>query len=679
MRMLNTKTIQLESFLGDEDDIPPYAILSHTWGKREILFQDFKEKTLNRLERERAFAKVELSCDRARYDGFKYIWIDTCCIDKSSSAELSEAINSMFKWYMQSSICYVFLEDFVAEHPSVQPFDIGPQLQDFFRCRWFTRGWTLQELIAPRMVEFFDRDWNLLGKRDGDLLNHLCRRTGIQPQVFSEHRCDCKRRRSLIRNGRCGFCYVQDELPQILDTFAVSTKMSWASNRVTTRKEDAAYCLLGLFDVNVPLLYGEGTKAFLRLQHAIIRQSQDQSILLWRSDRHGDVGCLDSSPESFESPMSISRRPVRGAASKSFEPNFGSLVPVEITDLVLKANMWICPCEVGDYGQQPKGSVPKGSIWAGLLDVFLDDDHFIRPAIFLRHMGGNLYCRVNSHIALPVSPRASRTMYNFSSKGKLLEDEQDDRICLQIEVSFDRARKENVEILVKTAPLRFMPTIKEDPELVPSKGPLYIVVNNSSKMLIDHQVRQGFPPCIWHSARGPQDRSPWQFRKCRPDTRCLFGGIHFLGFESEMIDRRQLDQARIAIAWGTQVEYEGLESPERLWCRIFDTSALLKATDDILQQSWKSSALPRDEISCSMEAYRERLSRPNFEALSVEQLGSSKTLFPGNFSAGWDVDEMPNVLEDPRFVVDLTAKISREELLGRTHYELTIDLRTRKK
>lgn len=153
MRLLNVHTFQLESFLAGEEKIPPYAILSHTWGDVEIVFQDVKEKTVAELNLHPAFAKLEQGCRQAQQDGFTYIWVDTCCIDKSSSAELSEAINSMLKWYQQSSICYVFLNDFNVTSPSslfascaTDPSSstaIEPEDTSFFSCRWFDRGWTL--------------------------------------------------------------------------------------------------------------------------------------------------------------------------------------------------------------------------------------------------------------------------------------------------------------------------------------------------------------------------------------------------------------------------------------------------------------------------------------------------------------------------------------------------------
>ncbi|KAH6839519.1 hypothetical protein B0I37DRAFT_408928 [Chaetomium sp. MPI-CAGE-AT-0009] len=219
MRLLNTRTLQLEEFF--DTSTPDYAILSHTWEKEEVIFSDMAN--LGKARAKIGFAKLEGACRLAATQGYEYIWIDTCCIDKSSSAELSEAINSMYRWYEES------------KEPT--------QLAD---SRWFTRGWTLQELIAPEHVEFYTADWAYLGKK-GD--------------------------------------------PNLLSTLSHASLISafWPVNsipgtRKTTRQEDEAYCMMGLFDVNMPLLYGEGKKAFIRLQQEITKVTHDQSILAWYCD-----------------------------------------------------------------------------------------------------------------------------------------------------------------------------------------------------------------------------------------------------------------------------------------------------------------------------------------------------------------------------------------------------------
>ncbi|KAL8684532.1 MAG: hypothetical protein Q9218_008249, partial [Villophora microphyllina] len=211
----------------------------------------------------------------------KYGWVDTCCIDKKSSAELSEAINSMYGWYMKAVYCLAYLTDYV--RPRSQGL-YADQQQQFRKSRWFTRGWTLQELLAPEELIFFDQDWNPIGSKD--LLRHqISEATNIEIE------------------------YLKSPFHA-----SVATRMSWASRRSTTRIEDIAYCLMGLFQVNMPLLYGEGPKAFLRLQQEIIRSSFDESIFAWAEEEYKPT--LRNKYSS--GPRAMSRNPVRTYSSGIF-------------------------------------------------------------------------------------------------------------------------------------------------------------------------------------------------------------------------------------------------------------------------------------------------------------------------------------------------------------------------
>ena len=244
IRLVKTDTISLTSFLGDK--IPAYAILSHTWDHgEELSFQEMQDVSSNREHsalKKLGYTKIVGTCWKARENELEYSWIDTCCIDKTSSAELSEAINSMFKWYQKAQVCYVLLSDF-------EPGDAVESTLP--RCRWFKRGWCLQELLAPRHVEFFNKDWAYIGSKVS-LKSPISKITRIPEHVLLDS--------------------------NFIFSVPVAQRMSWAASRQTTREEDLAYCLLGIFDVNLPLLYGEGPKAFLRLQEEIIRRSNDRSI-----------------------------------------------------------------------------------------------------------------------------------------------------------------------------------------------------------------------------------------------------------------------------------------------------------------------------------------------------------------------------------------------------------------
>ena len=266
MRLINTRTLEFEEFIGSQ--IPPYAILSHTWEDDEVSFKDMIDPAYTN---KKGYRKIDMTCRLASEAGIDYAWVDTCCIDKSSSAELTEAINSMYQWYKDSVVCYAYLSDLPQ---SVYLEDHLP------RCRWFSRGWTLQELIAPNSVQFFDNAWNMRGSKL-DLEKQLSAITGIS---------------RLALQGT-----------QVLSDLCVAQKMSWAARRETTRLEDTAYCLLGIFDVNMPLLYGEGKKAFHRLQEEIIRSTPDFSIFAWKiprppsSDSRNRIFCsvLAETPDAF--------------------------------------------------------------------------------------------------------------------------------------------------------------------------------------------------------------------------------------------------------------------------------------------------------------------------------------------------------------------------------------------
>ncbi|KAJ4390368.1 hypothetical protein N0V85_007291 [Neurospora sp. IMI 360204] len=266
MWLINTRTLELEDFVGT--DIPKYAILSHTWENAEVTFHDARAKLLEKQTSQGA-RKVAKACQVAAEHGLAYAWVDTCCIDKSSSAELTEAINSMFQWYRSSHICLVYLSDLKADE-----FD-----QAMYTCRWFKRGWTLQELIAPTRLMFYDQDWKERGTKE-DLASLLSKITRIDIGILLD--------------------------PSKVHTIPVGKKMSWAADRQTTRMEDRAYSLLGIFDINMPLIYGEGSKAFTRLQEEIIRRSNDVSIFYWRTWE--DLrwrGMLAISPDEFKCAATI--------------------------------------------------------------------------------------------------------------------------------------------------------------------------------------------------------------------------------------------------------------------------------------------------------------------------------------------------------------------------------------
>ncbi|KAK7988524.1 hypothetical protein PG989_008839 [Apiospora arundinis] len=320
MRLLNTTTLRLETFT-DERSAPPYAILSHTWEEDEVLFDDIKNWASSGWEHKQGGQKVRKSAEQALSDDLKYIWIDTLCIDKSSSAELSEAINSMFNWYQGSAVCYAYLFDIDSAG--------GGGIEN---CKWLSRGWTLQELIAPPAhpddvdVDGGRSDWN-------------------SRPIAAVH--------------------------ELLASVSVASRMFWASKRQTTRCEDAAYCLMGLFNVNMPLLYGEGRKAFVRLQEEIIKISTDTSILAFADLRPEFSGVLASEPASFQ---------MRLPAVWEWDGERPRML-LEKDRISLEVIM--CASSRG----------PNDAY--ALLDGSFDEDYLARPAILLRQVHDSVYERIN--------------------------------------------------------------------------------------------------------------------------------------------------------------------------------------------------------------------------------------------------------------------------------------------
>lgn len=309
MWLVDTETLKLKFFASCPTS--QYAILSHTWGEDEPTFSDLRDGTASHKE---GFRKIKGCCKRAKHDKLSYAWIDTCCIDKTSSAELSEAINSMFDYYSNAKVCYAFIADLTLLNDRfLNEWSKGDTRysEKFRRSRWFERGWTLQELLAPKSLIFFDSAWRYIGSRD-KLASLIWKATGIQ--------------KDLLRGER----HKND--------YSIAQRMSWASRRNTTRIEDIAYSLLGIFDVNMPLLYGEGMRAFVRLQENIIQNSDDETIFAWSGVGVDGAGLLASSPAQFADARSIKR--ILGGKQRS---------PFFLTNRGLALEAELVPCAMNTY------------------------------------------------------------------------------------------------------------------------------------------------------------------------------------------------------------------------------------------------------------------------------------------------------------------------------------------
>ncbi|KAK0507585.1 hypothetical protein JMJ35_010108 [Cladonia borealis] len=280
MRLMNVRTFKQTEI---HNSIPPYVILSHRWGRQELSYQDylrtpeavFKElPTASGTNENLGVPKIAHACAQAKNAGIEWIWIDTCCIDKTSSAELSRSINSMFSWYEEAKVCFAYLADVHSRGKSKAAVD-----DEILNSEWFRRGWTLQEMLAPREMIFYDADWQLLGSRS--------RLTAIiveAAKISPEH----------LRNFRSA---------------SIAQKMSWMADRSTTEVEDTAYCMLGLFDATMDLRPGEGRKAFLRLQEVIIGGSPDESIFAWTSHKYETSGLLAPWIDCFRHSGNVFLRP----------------------------------------------------------------------------------------------------------------------------------------------------------------------------------------------------------------------------------------------------------------------------------------------------------------------------------------------------------------------------------
>jgi hypothetical protein len=351
MRLINVATLQLSEFWGD--DIPPYAILSHRWGQEEVSFEQLS-LSLTLAEGMKGFQKIRYCAAQAKTEGLNWCWVDTCCIDKRSSSELSEAINSMFQWYRNAEYCYVYLDDIFPSTAIIE-------------SKWFSRGWTLQELIAPKRLTFYCVSWTCMGDRSrfSQDIFLLC---GIDRDIL---------------NG---------EVP--ISRASIAQRMRWAANRKTTRIEDIAYCLMGIFDVNMPLLYGEGRRAFTRLQEEIIKRSVDQSIFCWTDQsatRTTLRGLLARSPDEFHDCQDI--KPIQ----------IGLVEPFTVTNKGLHISLPIEPTEPGINRLE----------YFAILGCRAGESNLCE-AVRLRRLA------LNSDIFIRVDPHERYTQGNFPKAGTAL-------------------------------------------------------------------------------------------------------------------------------------------------------------------------------------------------------------------------------------------------------------------
>ncbi|KAG7293927.1 hypothetical protein NEMBOFW57_003988 [Staphylotrichum longicolle] len=374
MRLLSSRTLTFHEFVEDSSR-PRYAILSHRWEDDEVGYKHMRKPERRGLaEAKKGFAKISACAKQALAHGLEYFWVDTCCIDKSSSAELSEAINSMFRWYRDAAHCYVYLcdtppapERYFAAYPGWEA--------EFTQSVGFSRGWTLQEMIAPQTLTFYARDWTWGGdKRDVSLLKAIEGKTGVPGHVL----------------------YTGD-----VSSTSLAQRMSWIAHRQTTRTEDMAYCLLGIFDINMPLLYGEGDRAFLRLQQEILKASDDMSIFCWTDPDASFAtysGLLARSPLHFAACQDIRWNPVGG--NPPFDPtNKGIRITLELKPVSGRKDESIAVLR-GVQGPRESGTI----------------------GLYLHKIGVDQYARVDPHLVCQgLEPTPMRMTTFFVRQNPVME------------------------------------------------------------------------------------------------------------------------------------------------------------------------------------------------------------------------------------------------------------------
>ncbi|KAL8881716.1 MAG: hypothetical protein Q9192_007736 [Flavoplaca navasiana] len=314
-----------------------------------------------RAEEGPGLTKILKFCKLALEKRYTWVWVDTCCIDKKSSAELSEAINSMFKWYQSAEECVVYLSDVSLGDQEVNNQDF----QDSFSASsWFTRGWTLQELLAPRKSIFYDTDWNEIGSKHL-LCGLISATTGIKKPFIA-----------------------QDPMPPLSLHWAnTAQRMSWVAKRKTSRSEDLTYCLLGLFDVNMPLLYGEGAeKAFLRLQMEILSKTEDDTVFAWTADVPR-AGILATDPSYFADAGAIESVPIHDGSGDRQRVNSKGLA------------LQILTCEWPAYASPEVGTVVS-------IPLYISSNGHLDMGIQIQLQNSrNIWCRINCQSLVRVPQR----------------------------------------------------------------------------------------------------------------------------------------------------------------------------------------------------------------------------------------------------------------------------------
>lgn len=286
-------------------ETPPYAILSHTWSPNEDNEVHYHDMIRGTASIKPGFQKLLFCSQQAAADGFDHFWIDTCCINKASEPELSQAIRSMYRWYQNAEICYVYLSD--VHNDARDP--AGIDVDALIRSQWFERGWTVQELIAPYYVEFYSSAGKLLGSKDG-LQDFISLKTGIPSAALQGKK---------------------------MSYFTRAERLSWLERRYTRREEDMVYAAFGFFDVHIPIMYGEGIKnARERLERALASREARNCPSFWYRISMFTLSGLVAMSYDFDS-----RQYVLGSEEPASEKDrpFSEHAPIRVRELQTKRQL----------------------------------------------------------------------------------------------------------------------------------------------------------------------------------------------------------------------------------------------------------------------------------------------------------------------------------------------------
>ncbi|KAL1860501.1 hypothetical protein Daus18300_009133 [Diaporthe australafricana] len=399
MRLLNTTSLRFHS--GEHTDFREkgYAVLSHRWMPQEITLDEFsshvEELRLGESALSPQLEKIRGACETARSKGIKWIWIDSCCIDKRDLVETTEAINSMYRWYRGALLCIVYLYDVKKnknEDINIMDSHIFDRLGQDKPSEWFSRGWTLQELLAPRQMEFYDKEWVYIGTKK-EMKTSIANITGIDEDYLT---------------GNKDFT-----------TACIAQKMSWMAGRTTTKEEDIAYSMVGLFGITLTPVYGEGMRAFTRLQESLLSSRfAEESLFAWKmpavnaGDQYNvssdgwaadEWGLLAPSPEWFADSGGIRRLNSMTPRQVPFtmEPT-GVKGPIGINPCVGKVRPWYLVTKVGLLCGIVPGLIPFFYTRHLIKKIFNEDFAFGLHCLEVDHAGRRTYVGIYLRPTLPV-------------------------------------------------------------------------------------------------------------------------------------------------------------------------------------------------------------------------------------------------------------------------------------